>query len=519
MNFFSSISGRLRGSIIKALGGNFNSASDNPQRTSTLAFPFDSKREINTQERRELVKKHRSLRNNLGFVRGMVNTTARLVVGKGIMPMPKSGDADYDRRALAYWKRKTKGQTFDVTGQDTEVALQRLVMREMIVDGEIFAVRLFDAFGNPQRQLIKTEQIGDPTGRSSKENWHDGFLLNSLRRPLKYSILQEPLPGQPGRRYVPVEARDIQHVYDRERATQLRGLPWGYTGLNHGIDVIDIAAFEKVAHKINSAIIGSMTTADGKTPQNMDALLAAAMAASTGVQGDTKAAKDTKQGARYLDMHGTMIPIFKAGENMQFFPSRNSINTVEFAGWLLAQYAQGFGAPVEWIVGITAGGANVRGNNDLGARFIDDCRRILVDDWCQPNWQNIIGTGLLASLYPRDFPLIEPLEPPRGWDGWDTVTWRGPKDITVDRGREGKLYIELVRSGMMTKEEWWTLQGEDPDEAEDAIAIQTAKDLQRWKDQGLPEDMFWRKMFGQNLPAAPVKPGQVEDDDGQPQTE
>jgi capsid protein len=516
MKFLSTLTGKLRVGIVNALGGTFDSASDNPQRTSTLMFPFDSKKEIAPRERRELVKKHRSLRNNLGFVRGMVNTTARLVVGKGIMPMPKSGDPDFNRRALAYWKRATKGQTFDVSGQDTEVALQRLVMREMIVDGEIFAIRVFDGFGHPQRQLIKTEQVGDPTGRTSTENWQDGILLNSLRRPLKYGILQEALPGQPGTRFKPVEAQYVQHVFDRERATQSRGLPWGYTGLNHGVDVIDIAAFEKVSHKINNAIIASMTTADGKTPQNMDALLAAAMAASNGVKGDTKAAKDTKQGARYLDLHGSMIPIFKAGENMQFFPSRNSMNTVEFAGWLLAQYAQGFGAPVEWIVGITAGGANVRGNNDLGARFIDDCRRILVDDWCQPNWQNIIGTGLLAYLYPRDYPLIEPLEPPRGWDGWDTVTWRGPKDITVDRGREGKLYVELVRSGMMTKEEWWTLQGEDPDEAEDAIAKETAKNLKRWLDEGLPEDMFWRKQFGQNLPAQAVQPGQTEDNPDAP---
>lgn len=501
MNIISMLPQSWRNSIVNALGGTFDSASDNPQRTSTVMFPLDSRREINPRERRELVKKHRSLRNNLGFVRGMVNTTARLVVGKGIMPMPKSGDKDFDRRALAYWKRNTKGQSFDISGQDTEVAMQRLVMREMIVDGEIFAIRVFDGFGNPQRQLIKTESIGNPSGNFGTANWQDGILLNSLRRPLKYNVIQEPLPGTRVARDRPIDARDMQHVYDRERATQHRGLPWGYTGLNHGVDVIDIAAFEKVAHKINSAIIGSMTTQDGKTPASMDGLLAAAMAAQTGVQGDTKAAKDTKQGTRYLDLHGTMIPLFKAGENMQFYPSRNSMNTVEFAGWLLAQYAQGFGAPVEWIVGITAGGANVRGNNDLGARFIDDCRRILVDDWCQPNWQNIIGTGLLASQYPRDYPLIEPLDPPRGWDGWDTVTWRGPKDITVDRGREGKLYLELVRGGLMTKEEWWTLQGEDPDESEDRVAEEIATGLERWLAKGLPEDMYWRKVFGQNLPA------------------
>lgn len=506
MNLISSIPQSWRSAIVNALGGSFgrgfDSASDNPQRTSTMMFPLDSTREIHPRERRELVKKHRSLRNNLGVVRGIINTTVRLTIGAGIQPMPKSGDKDFDRRALAYWKRNTRSQTFDISGQDREVAIQRLVLRELITDGEIFGLRVYDGFGKPQRQLIKTEQVGDPTDRTSSENWQDGILLNGYRRPLSFSVMRDPMPGASAQRSERIDPRFVQHVYDRERASQHRGLPWGYTGLNHGVDAIDIAAFEKVAHKLNNAIVASLTTADGKTPQSMDALLASAMAASK----PATAAKSTREATKYLDLHGTMIPILKTGENMQFFGSRNSMNTVEFAGWLCAQYAQGLGLPIEWVVGLATGSAAVRGNNELGGRFLKDCEQLMVDDWCQPNWDNIIGTGLLASAYPRDYPLIEKLDPPRGWDGWDTVTWRGPKNITVDKGRDGKMHLELIRAGLMTREEWWTLQGEDPETSDTLSDDEIVAARDRWLERKLPEDMFWRKIFGQNLPANAVDP-------------
>lgn len=490
-----------RRGIVNALGGTFHSASDNASRTTTVYFPLDSTREIEPGERRELVKKHRSLRNNLGFVRGIINTTVRLSIGWGLQPVPRSGDKDFDRRALAYWRRATRKQSFDVAAQDTEAAMQRLVMREVITDGELFAIKVFDDFGRPQRQLIKTEQIGNPSEVPPSDNWQDGIWLNSLRRPLRYGVIQTPLSGSPAwpQRVRPVEAKDMLHIYDRERATQCHGLPWGYNSLNHGVDAIDILAFEKIAHKLNSAIVGSMTTPTGDPAKGMEVILAAAKQAAAA--GATQSSTErTKDGVKYLDLHGTMIPIFKAGESMQFYNGRNSVNAIEFAGGLCAQYAYGFGTPVEFVVGLASGGANVRGMAEIAGRFFEDNQMLLIDDWCQPNWENIIGTGILAAQFPRDFPLVEPLAPPRGWTGWDVVEWRGPKNITMDKGRDGKTYLDLKRAGWMSDEEFWTLNGEDPDEMPVKIDEELAARRARWVDDlGLPEDKFWIREFGTNL--------------------
>jgi capsid protein len=457
-----------------------------------------------------MVKKHRSLRNNLGFVRGIIGTTVRLSIGWGLQPRPLAPDRDFAARSLDYWRRHTGRQSFDVTWQDNERSIQRLVLKEAITDGELFGIKILDQFGKPQRQLIKTEMIGDPPGRDPKARWEDGILLNTMRRPLEYSVLQYTDPANPTRKRLAeaVRPRDMLHVYDRERATQNRGLPWGYTGLNHGVDVIDIAAFEKVAHKLNTAIVGAVTTPTGQVPYNMQALTEAAAEASAA--GETRT---TRESVKYLDIHGTQVPIFKTGESMSLFlQGRSSINTMEFAGWLCAQYAHGFGIPVEVIVGMIQGSAAVRGNLELAGRFFEEVQMLMIDDWCQPNWENIIGTGILASLYPKDWPGVEPLAPPIGktWEGWSAVEWRGPKNITVDRGRDGKLHLDLVRSGLMTHEEYWTMIDEDPDEMDAKIIRETHGRLQQWLAAGLPEDKFWIMHFGQaaqgSQPAQPQPP-------------
>lgn len=484
---------------ISAFRNQFTSASDNPQRSSTVYFPFDSRAEIRPHERREIIKKQRYVRNNLGIARGINRTTIRLAIGWGLQPAPQCPDRDFVRNSLAYWARRTGRQSFDVSAQDTECSMQRLVLDETMTDGEIFGIKVIDDFGNPQRQLIKTEQVGDPANKGKDDNWQDGILCNSLGRPLKYNILQSAIGNQPvtlsNQRSTAIEPRDILHVYDRERAHQRHGLPWGYTGLNHGIDALDIGAFEKINHKMQNAIIGTLTTPDGFVPRPMQGILDAA----TGASGSGSSAT-TRESARYLDLHGTQIPIFKTGESMNMFlQGRNSLNTVEFAGWLCAQYAHGFGIPVEVIIGMIQGSASVRGNLEMAGRFFEEVQMLMIEDWCQPNWENIIGTGLLAYAYPRDYPGIEPLAPPKDkdWTGWNHVEWRGPKNITIDRGRDGKLHLELLRAGLMTHEEYWTQLGEDPIQMDENSSRAVKERLAAWIALGLPEDKFWLRELGQ----------------------
>jgi hypothetical protein len=516
LSILSKVPDSWKTSIVNALGVSFGSSSDSPSRSTSIYFPYDSTKEIDPRERRMLVLKHRSLRNNLGFVRSIIRTTARLSIGWGLVPMPKSGDKDFNLRATAYWKRNTGQKRFDVSAQDAEPKMQRLVCEETFVDGEIFGNKIVDGFGRPQRQLIKTEGIINPRSFDSTQNWKDGILLNSLRRPLRYGVAQGPLTGEMLGRVRQVPASQIIHLYDRERATQTHGLPAGYPGSNHGVDAIDILAFEKISHKLNTAIIGAMSSKSGAAPGGFEAIVANSREAARAV-GTTPAteAERTKEGTKFLDLHGSMIPIFKTGdESMTFFNGRDSVNAVEFTSALCAQFAYGFGGlPVEFIVGMASGGANVRGMTDLAGRFFEEVQQMMVEGWNQPNWENVIGSGILAYAYPNDFPGIEPLMPPKGWTGWDVVEWRGPKNIGVDKARDGKYLLELHRAGLMSSEEWFTLNSEDPVAMRAQIDDELTERREQWLARGLPENMFWVREFGTNLSLANAATGEPDSDD------
>jgi capsid protein len=505
---------RTRSNIVNALGAGLALPSGNP--SQGRAMPAVSQtRDITPIQRREAVAAHRILRDRVPFVRALINAIVDLALGdQGMIPVFRSGDPEYDQRALAYYKRATRRQTFDVTGQETGASMQRLVLRSVITDGEIFGIKVIDGFGKSQRQLICTEQVGNFAVGNT--NIIDGIEYNTVMRPVRYHVVQLK-PGNfntltYGTTTEPIDARDVLHVYDRERATMKRGLPWGYTGINHGIDTIDIAELLKTNVKLGAAVIGSVTTPTGDLPKTAQDLVAAATrAAAAGTAAATRPTqKDTEPATRFLDIHGTMIPVFKAGEGMNFYNGRAAANEIEFLGWLAAQYAIGLGLPIENVVGIGTGSAATHANSDIVQRFLKCVQRIITDDWNQPSTENILSTGILAYSYPGSYPGVEPLQPPKDVARYADIQWRGPRGFQVNKTRDAKSNIDLIARGLKTVEEYWSENGEDPDEAEQHILQGRVRRRAAWLAQGLDEARFWQVELGTNaqqMQSIPTEPG------------
>ena len=55
---------------------------------------------------------------------------------------------------------------------------------------------------------------------------------------------------------------------------------------------------------------------------------------------------------------------------------------------------------------------------------------------------------------------------PAGMEQWWKCRWVPQADMTVDRGRDGKLMLELLREGFMTETDYWASQGMDFEEQE-----------------------------------------------------
>lgn len=466
----------------------FDSAGNVGIRSSTAHHPLDSRKEIRPEERRQLVRKSRSLRANFGLVRNIVNSTARYSIGRGLTPSASTSDRDFNEKADAYFNAWAMSKSCDVAGRLNFYQMQRLILRETFVDGETFNIQARRDGRGQQLQLLKTERCGG--GPSIGQSfWDDGIQVNDYDEPQSYSIISYGPPPGLEETVTQYSAEDVIHFFDPERIGQRRGLPWLYHGQNSLLDILDITAFEKAAVKLNSYFAGVITTPTGKAPVGVRGKAAAA-------SGSEEIDEDTRKYQEFLG--GAAIPVLKKGEEMKFFSSdRPSTSFAGFIDYLVRDICLGFGVAPE-LVWILAGGSSADRRFVLQQSewFFEEIRSLLIDTFCQRVRSWVIGDAILTGK------VAEPSDPE-----WWSCEWQGPPSQTIDKGREGRLYIDLVTSGLMSRNEWWAKQGKAGLKQRRAVIDEIAEDLAYCKEKGVPSGLYYKTMPGQAGVEEPADPG------------
>jgi len=510
-------------------GQSFDGSSESPLRSTSL-MSLNSWWEINIYELRSMQLHSRALRNSLPIFRNVVKNLTEFTIGWGLIPLPKSGNKDFDRRAKAYWRHVTGKKSFDVRHKQDHCAQQVTAFSDTVVDGEFFRLKKLDGLGRPVRQGFRSEQCGLFGNIGGNDGWWNGIRYGIEGPALEY-MFRHVMPGNLnfllGEPQI-YDARHVQHIYDLERSNQNRGLPWCYSGLTAGRDSIDLGSLDMALRKLDTVLFGNIETPQGNMPNAFAAGGGAGGARpsstlipfptpadfpATGILGmEYYAVNEEKtyrwngtayvmfkadNSQRYLDVYGVQMPLFRTGEKLNFSKDSKSLDNLNALDREYNVVASAFGLPADLFWNLSKnGGASVRGTFELGRRTFQRGQRMMIDCMCQDDYENVISQGILAYLYPRDYPGVEPLAPPPGMTGWDVCTWRGPEDMTVDKGRDGKMYLELMRAGAMSREEWWTRMGEDPDEMEAVPTRELAARYQEWLANNLPEAQFWLREFG-----------------------
>ncbi len=118
------------------------------------------------------------------------------------------------------WEQFCKKEFCDVTGRLSFGSMQRLVLAQRMMDGEIFALKKYTK--NPQHpfalQLIETDRLGGGMA-SLGENTVDGINVDPFGRPVSYDFTST------GNKKETVSAQHIIHYFKMtNRATQYRGI-------------------------------------------------------------------------------------------------------------------------------------------------------------------------------------------------------------------------------------------------------------------------------------------------------
>lgn len=466
-------------------------------------MPTDSRRELNFRSRIELVKKSRWLSNNLGIYRRFISGTSRYAVGCGIGAIPATTDEAWNKLADTHFDDWAGNPiTADVRGKSPFYKLQKSLAASMLRDGDGFVIKIGNQDstlpsgkvvpGLPQLQWIDSTAVSNRQNYSAMngiddEGFRDGVRSNPFGKVAAYKVLQDSAPnlfdlnGNP----LIVPANAVCHMYDPERATAIRGLPWAYHGMNSALDIMDAVSLEKAAWKLHATLAGSISKKSGDAGRGS-------------FSGDlTRTAGTTTDGKPKVVAYenfagGAAILQLSLDEEFKLFSStRPQGDFAEFVNFLVRDMAWGFGISPEFIwsvAGLT--GPNSRLILEDANWFFEEVQDLIVYMLCRPIYTWVISRALIRGELPA---CKDP--------SWWRCNWQGPAKITIDEGRIGQLELAQLDAGVGTREGFWGKRGKSGRKMMETRVLEIKEEMDFCKLHKVPYESFRVMKPGANATA------------------
>ena len=226
--------------------------------------------------RRDLQKlrnRCRELERNNDYVRRYLNGLDSNVIGsKGIMLQMKVEDSPlvYDDQANRViekeWRKWCNRKHATPNGRQSWIDICKLALRSCARDGDGL-LQLVRGFNNDHGfavQLIEADMLDLHHNNYKLQNGGEirmGVETNSVGRPSAYHILTAH-PGETSdtsRRRLRVDADDIIHLYNPERISQTRGVPWMVSAMTRLQMLAGYEESELVASRVAASKMGFLT--------------------------------------------------------------------------------------------------------------------------------------------------------------------------------------------------------------------------------------------------------------------
>lgn len=430
-----------------AIGTNGYQGAELSAKRGYVYFPqLDTRREIDSYTRTELLRRARFLYANVGLVRRIVNGMARMVVGTGLIPSPTTPDEEWNelaKEAFAY--RYESIPVWDVGGRFDGYAQQRVMMQRRYLDGDITKVYTSSESGRARSILYEAHQVRNAGQIPEGQRWWDGVRVDGNNRAITYRIAGD------GESYLDVFPEDMVFFADFESPGRVRGLTVLYHAINNLLDVTEIRSYLKHGIKISSQIGYYIAAKDANQPRGVQAAFSGARTSTVGEGSEKTTVEDVYGSGR--------IPDIGYRELKTLLDERPHPNSTGFLAELTRDIAWGAGMSPELLWDIAAlGGANTRFVLADAQGYIDQEQELLAKVSVKRDWNITIAKEIkYAGLRePRD---ASGRTAPGSWLG--RVSIIPPKRLTVDYGRDGKLMLEQLRVGALGHERWFEMQGQD----------------------------------------------------------
>lgn len=455
-------------------------------------FPeLDTRREVSPFTRTEILRRVRFLDANYGSARRMLGGTSRIIAGTGLTPQARTSDKQWNAKAEAYWRRRTSSRfAYDIGGRYNAASSQFQALRLMFRDGDAAQIPIRDATtGAASFAFYEGHQIGNTyayatdSSAADAAQWRDGVRHDRMNRADLYRFL-----GDEGT-HTDVPASSVFFLCDYASPGKSRGLSALSHAINHLLDASEITSYIKTGVKLSNRHGYWIETAAGSDAPT-------AKGAGSRVSGLPGKTQQIETGAGPVVLEKIFgageIPNLGPGQSIKFNASSNPHpNQLTLLDYLIRDVSWGLpfgGVSPELLWNITAlGGANTRFVLADAQQFVDIGQQFLVDSKCQPEYNFVIATGLANGDLP-------PCPDPEWWK----CVWIRPPRITVDFGKDGRLYMEQVKSGALTFSRLYGWQGLDVDTEQEQWLDEMANLRQRAIAKGLDPDRVADMVYGRS---------------------
>jgi hypothetical protein len=504
-------SSRLRASASSnpAFGHSFDAARRGGYRGFFWFPTLNPAEQMQGMDRETIAEKNNWLYNNVGAMRAVVDGLALDEVDTGLWPKPATKSAAFNAAVkTAFTQQCGFHRSFSADGENNFFSGQMLVRKEVRLRGAAFGqkLRAGEGLASPSMHFLADWQCANAITTLDQSEWRDGRRDNRFGRALQWRFLTNRERTQ----WLDLDAADVIHFHDPFLIGQKRGISAlaPVTGKMFSIHEIEKAETNGVLlrTRIAYAIERKFEAADDGAPT----LLPGAVEVQEVDQDD--GSKLIIQKIVAQDGAEVEVADLSAGRSLKVVESAKSS---EASGWikeLLADVARCTGYPAEYIFGLAGltQGTLVRMAQQKVQRVVNTIRDFqiilqYIDEW----WPFWLWQNIQAGTFDNVRGGV-----PDEW--WPYIVVR-PRDLTVDMGREGRLYDERVATGKMPVGLYvGMLYGEDEEDFDDNIirdAYRRRRRVREIAEELGEEPMETEQIFRPPAGAAPPVPDAESPDD------
>lgn len=411
-------------------GSGYDGANQSMRRGQIFWPTLDTRKEIDTFSRNEIMRRVRWLYANQGGVRALIRNSATLV--GWLTPQPDTGDEAWDDLAEKKFRDwANRKSSFSRCGKYHFENAQLMIQRASKKDGDVFTVLTTSADGKrPMVAFYESHQLANP--EKSEKGWYDGVKTDGAGRHIAYGFRDDK--GKVA--IIPADA--VVYFGDFDSPGHNRAISGLAHAVNHAIDITEIRADTK--HNIKTAAQFGVVreTAAGEKATKAARALGGVL---TEVRGSNTEGQSRRFEAREVWSAGQIAELDPGQKLTTVHDSRPSPNQMDFEDELWRDISIGWGLPPEVLLKMAnLTGPGIRFVLEYASRWILE-QQMALWDWAERIYWHWAAFETRTIGFPKEGSFLD-------------VSFIPQRDLTIDRGREGRQRMDEIDRGMGTLDDF-----------------------------------------------------------------